>query len=119
MISSKILENGQGTFWKIILAGSLLLLAQCMLSTLCKVLVDPFPFTSQISGRQLGLVHEELQAMMLKLRGGMAAFQIKVGRCHGVKREGRVCKECDSGKARMYGTGFFSALYGRIYDNLC
>ena len=29
--------------WKINLASSLLLFAQCMLSTLCKVLVDPFP----------------------------------------------------------------------------
>ena len=35
--------------------------------------------------------------MMLKLRGGMAAFQIEMGRWHGLKREERVCKECDSG----------------------
>ena len=42
VISSKVLENGQGTFWKINLASSLLLFAQCMLSTLCNVLVDPF-----------------------------------------------------------------------------
>ena len=36
--------------------------------------------------------------MMLKLRGGMAAFQIEMGRWHGMKREERVCKECDSGE---------------------
>ena len=35
---------------------------------------------------------------MLKLRGGSAAFQIEMGRWHGMKREERVCKECDSGK---------------------
>ena len=34
---------------------------------------------------------------MLKLRGG-TAFQIEMGRWHGVKREERVCKECDSGE---------------------
>ena len=36
--------------------------------------------------------------MMLKLRGGTAAFQIEMGRWHGLKREERVCKECDSGE---------------------
>ena len=36
--------------------------------------------------------------MMLKLRGGTAALQIEVGRWHGMKREERVCKECDSGE---------------------
>ena len=36
--------------------------------------------------------------IMLKLRGGMAAFQIEMGRRHGMKREERVCKECDSGE---------------------
>ena len=37
--------------------------------------------------------------MMLKLRGGTAAFQIEAGRWHGfMKREERVCKECDSGE---------------------
>ena len=35
---------------------------------------------------------------MLKLRGGTAAFQIEMGRWHGMKREERVCKECDSGE---------------------
>ena len=34
--------------------------------------------------------------MMLKLRGGTAAFQIEMGRWHGLKREEWVCKECDS-----------------------
>ena len=34
--------------------------------------------------------------MMLKLRGGMATFQIEMGSWHGMKREERVCKECDS-----------------------
>ena len=36
--------------------------------------------------------------MMLKLRGGTAAFQIEMGRWHWLKREERVCKECDSGE---------------------
>ena len=36
--------------------------------------------------------------MMFKLRGGTAAFQIEMGRCRGMKREERVCKECDSGE---------------------
>ena len=36
--------------------------------------------------------------MMLKLRGGTAAFQIEMGTWHGVKREEQVCKECDSGE---------------------
>ena len=36
--------------------------------------------------------------MMLRLRGGTAAFQIEMGRWHGVKREDRICKECDSGE---------------------
>ena len=35
---------------------------------------------------------------MLKLRGGTAAFQIEMGRWHGLKREERVCKVCDSGE---------------------
>ena len=34
--------------------------------------------------------------MMLKLRGGTAAFQIEMGRWYGLKREERMCKECDS-----------------------
>ena len=41
--------------------------------------------------------------MMLKLRGGMAVFQIEMGRWHGVKREERVCKECDSGEVEDVG----------------
>ena len=36
--------------------------------------------------------------MMLKLRGGTAAFHIEIGRWRGLKREERVCKECDSGE---------------------
>ena len=38
--------------------------------------------------------------MMLKLRGGTAAFEIETGRWHGVsiRREDRVCKECGSGE---------------------
>ena len=36
--------------------------------------------------------------MMLKLRGGTAAFQIEMDRWHGMKREERVCKECNSGE---------------------
>ena len=34
--------------------------------------------------------------MMLKLRCGTAAFQIEMGRWHGLKTEERTCKECDS-----------------------
>ena len=36
--------------------------------------------------------------LILKLRGGTVAFQIEMGRWHGMKREERVCKECDSGE---------------------
>ena len=39
-----------------------------------------------------------VRRMMLKLRGETAAFQIEVGRWHGLKREEQVCKECDSGE---------------------
>ena len=35
---------------------------------------------------------------MLKLKGGMSALRIEMRRWHGLKREGRVCKECDSGE---------------------
>ena len=34
--------------------------------------------------------------VMLKLRGGTAAFQVETGRWQGVKREDRVCQECSS-----------------------
>ena len=36
--------------------------------------------------------------MMMKLRGGTAAFQIEVRRWKGVARKERVCKECSSGE---------------------
>ena len=36
--------------------------------------------------------------MMLKLWGGTAMFQIEMGMWHGLKREERVCKGCDSGE---------------------
>ena len=32
--------------------------------------------------------------VLLKLRGGTAAFQVETGRWQGVKREDRLCKEC-------------------------
>ena len=34
--------------------------------------------------------------VLLKLRGGTAAFQVETGRWQGVKREDRLCKECTS-----------------------
>ena len=54
--------------------------------------------------------------MMLKLRGGTAAFQIEMGRWHGLKREERVCKECD--RLRMCATGYCSALHRTPSGNL-
>ena len=36
-----------------------------------------------------------VRRIMLKLRGRTAAFQIEMGRWHGMKRKERVCKECD------------------------
>ena len=36
--------------------------------------------------------------MLMKLRGGTAAFQIEIGRWRGMKREERICKECQSGE---------------------
>ena len=38
------------------------------------------------------------RSMLMKLRGGTAAFQVEVGRWRGVKREERICKECQSGE---------------------
>ena len=38
------------------------------------------------------------RTMLMKLRGGTAAFQIEVGRWQGVTRDDRVCKECQSGE---------------------
>ena len=34
------------------------------------------------------------RGVLLKLRGGTVAFQVETGRWQGVKREGRLCKEC-------------------------
>ena len=36
--------------------------------------------------------------VLIKLRGGTAPFQMETGRWYGLKREERVCKECDSGE---------------------
>ena len=36
--------------------------------------------------------------MLLKLRGGTAVFQVELGRWHGVRREDRMYKECNSGE---------------------
>ena len=40
---------------------------------------------------------------MLKLRGGTAAFQIEMGRWHGVRKEDRICKKCGSGEIEGVG----------------
>ena len=45
-----------------------------------------------------GLRQRAGRRMMIKLRGGMAAFQIETGRWRGVVREDRVCKECGKGE---------------------
>ena len=36
--------------------------------------------------------------MLVKLRGGTAPFQIEIGRWKGIARDGRICKECESGE---------------------
>ena len=36
--------------------------------------------------------------MIVKLRGGTAPLQVEMGRWQGVKREERICKECNSGE---------------------
>ena len=36
--------------------------------------------------------------ILIKLSGGMAAFQIEVGRWKGVERKEGMCKECQSGE---------------------
>ena len=46
----------------------------------------------------VGLRRRADRRMMIKLRGGTAAFQIETGRWRGVIREERVCKECESGE---------------------
>ena len=40
----------------------------------------------------------DVKPKLLKLRGGIAAFEIETGRWHEVSREDRVCKECGSGE---------------------
>ena len=45
-----------------------------------------------------GLRQRADRRMMIKLRGGMVAFQIETGRWRGVVREDRVCKECRKGE---------------------
>ena len=50
-----------------------------------------------------GLKSKDERRMMLKLRGVTEAFQIEMGRWHGVKREERVCKECNSGEVEDVG----------------
>ena len=55
--------------------------------------------------------------MMLKLRGGMAAFQIEMGRWHELKREERTCKECDSGEVEDVCHWLCSVLHGITSDN--
>ena len=45
------------------------------------------------------LVKEKRErTMLMKLRGGTAAFQIEAGRWQGVTRDDKVCKECQSGE---------------------
>ena len=45
------------------------------------------------------LVKEERErSMLMKLRGETAAIQVEVGRWRGVKREEKICKECQSGE---------------------
>ena len=51
-----------------------------------------------------GLRQRADRRMMIKLRGGTAAFQIETGRWwreEGVAREERVCRESGSGESRM------------------
>ena len=56
--------------------------------------------------------------MMLKLRGGMAAFQIAMGRWHGLKRRSRFARNVTVGRLRMCATGYCSALHGIPFNNL-
>ena len=64
-------------------------------------------------GSSCAFFKSKVKRMMLKLRGGMAAFQIEMGRWHGLKREERVCKECDSVELEDC-----SALHGITSDSL-
>ena len=41
--------------------------------------------------------------MLLKFSGGTATFQVELGRWQGVRREDRVCKECNSGEVEDMG----------------
>ena len=54
---------------------------------------------------------ERQEYMMMKLRGGTAAFQIEVGRWKGVAREERLCKELVE-KWKMSATGCCVAMHG-------
>ena len=46
------------------------------------------------------------------IRGGIAAFQIEVGRWKGVVKEERLCKECNSGEGKMSATKCCVAMHG-------
>ena len=45
-----------------------------------------------------GLRQRADRRMMIKLRGGTAAFQMETGRWRGVATENRICKECGKGE---------------------
>ena len=56
---------------------------------------------------------------MLKLRGGTAPFQVEMGRRRGVKREERICKECNSVKLKISYIGSCGVHHGTASENPC
>ena len=48
--------------------------------------------------RCAGIKMKSERRMILKLRRGTAPVQVEMGRWRGVKREERICKECNSGE---------------------
>ena len=66
-----------------------------------------------------GIEMNSERRMMLKLRGGTAPFQVEMGRRRGVKREERICKECNSVKSKMSYIGSCGVHHGTASENPC
>ena len=59
------------------------------------------------------------RSMLMKLRGGTAAFQVEVGRWRGVKEMREYAKSVRVDRLKVYATGCYSVLPGTISDSIC
>ena len=53
---------------------------------------------NECKARCVGMDCNRHRRMMAKLRGGTTELGIEIGRCCGLRREDRVCKECVNGE---------------------